>query len=371
MEFKKDEMKNTFDQLPVPVTLKSYTKNIPHRFKDGQFEEGRMERVEREWDLFHKGRKNQWSTRKKIGVFFSAAAVAFLVFVGSGFVSPTMAKMIAKIPPLSELFNQYHADLSDSLTKELKKQGYPVKEVRELVDGIKGGVYISLDSSEEEIKTMKPAVEKLAFKILHGDQYKGTRTEDYFVRVRKYVPEPKEWLKEQENISRETDEIFKIAEPVLKAHNYNRSFGGGPDRVELEFPSKESPQKISEVKKAVEDALKSAGKSSVKVKYRTFNLAKREHYDRWSNAVSGIGTEFMTYKKYHVSGVGYKSINGEKMEIYIRMTLKSTDPKASELASDLNTMSEEFIHSDEIWRKVKDDQYEIIITSKDKKRMNK
>jgi len=368
MGYKKED-DQTLDQFQIPISLERITKELPNRYRDGEFDETRIKQVDHEWDCFQKRLKKQWTFGKKIAAFTIAAAASLLLFMGSGFVSPAMAKMLAKIPPLSSIYDRY-VNLSDLLTKELKNEGYPVKEVREHVGGNKEGVYIFLEASDENIKNMKPGIEKASFKILHGEIYKGTRIEDYYVRVRKFVEEPEAWKKEQARITEETDEIFKIVEPVLKSHGYENVWGGGPDRIELEFPNTESKEKIAEIRKAVEDALKAAGKESVTVKHKTFNLAKREHYGRWSDAVSGIAHEFMTYKKYHVSGVGYKSINGEKMEINIRMNLPSTDTKTSELAKELNAMAEDFIHSEEIWQKVKDDPYEIIITSKDKKRMN-
>nr|WP_035209037.1 hypothetical protein [Mesobacillus boroniphilus] len=58
-----------------------------------------------------------------------------MLFVGSGFVSPTMAKVVSKIPPLSSIFNSPELDLSERLTQALKKEGYPVQQVNEFVGG--------------------------------------------------------------------------------------------------------------------------------------------------------------------------------------------------------------------------------------------
>lgn len=369
MGYKKEEDR-ILDQLRVPISFERFTKELPKRYREGEFDEHRIEQVDKEWDQFQKRMVKQWTLGKKIAAFTLASAASLLLFMGSGFISPAMAKILAKIPPISSIYDRY-VNLSEVITKELKQKGYPVKEVREHVGGNKEGVYIFLNASDKKIEEMKPGIEKISFGILHGEQYKGTRIEDYYVKVRKFVEEPEDWKKEQDRITKETDEIFKIVEPVLKSFGYENVWGGGPDKVELEFPNTESKEKIAEIKNAVENALKAAGKESVTVKTITFNLAKREHYSRWSNAVSGIGHEFMTYKKYHVSGVGYKSIDGEKMQIKIRMNLLSTDPKTDELAKDLHAMAEDFIHSEEIWQKVKDDPYEIIITSKDKKTLNK
>ncbi|GHI00688.1 DUF4179 domain-containing protein [Neobacillus kokaensis] len=369
MASNREEMKPSLDELQVPVSLERFTKKLSERYREGEFDEDRIERVNQEWNLFEKSLKKQSTLRKKVVAIASTAAASFLILAGSGFVSPAMAKMMGKIPTLSAIYDRFDENLSDLITRELKKEGYPVKEVREHVGGKKEGVYVYLDVPAETVNKMKPGIEKISFAILHGEKYKGTRYEDYYVRVRKFVVESEEWKKQQAQIEKKTKELFDIVKPVLDAHGYNQVWGGGPETIELEFPNTEKPEKINEIKKAVEEKLKAAGEESVKVKYRIFNLAKEQQYNRWSGAVSGIASEFKTYKKYKVSSVGYKSLKGEKMQIHISIKLKSTDPKAAQLAKDLKSMAEDFIHTEEIWNKVKDDPYEIIITSKDKKRM--
>lgn len=363
MGFKKN---TSLDQLEVPVSLERFTKELPRRFEEEEFDESRLEQVDREYADFNRKMKKQWSLRKKIGVLTLAAAASFLLFVGSGFVSPAMAKMISKIPPLSAIFEKHVVNLSAQITQELKKEGYPVKEVIEFVGGKKEGVYISLNASEEQIKEMKPSIEKISYGILKGGNNKGTKVEDYFVKLRTHV-EPLETEKmEQEAQEKASEEVHSIIAPILNAHGITGGYSFSPEFVGLEFPSIESQEKIDGIKKELEDALKARGKDSVKILISKFNLEKRQHYDRWSDVVSAIGYEFKTYKKYQVSNVGYHSKDGV-MQILIKIKLKSTDPKAAVLASDLNTMIEDFIKSPDIWEKVKGDPYEIIITGKDKK----
>lgn len=369
MGYKEEDKQTLEEQLQIPISLERFTKELPKRYRDGEFAESRIEQVNQEWAHFQRSMRKQWSFGKKIAAFTIAAAASLVLFMGSGFVSPTMAKMIAKIPPLSAIYNQHDESLDVSIKKELKKEGYPVKEVTLIVGGSEGEVWILVDTPEEKIKKMRPAIKKVAFKIMHGEPYKGKTIEDYSVKVMKFVAEPPQNKREAER-DKEITEAFEIVNPVLKSYGYENALSASPETIELEFPNTESKEKIAEIQKAVEDALKTAGNNSFKVKTKTFNLAKREHYSRWSDAVTGIGHEFMTYKKYYVSSVGYKSIDGEKMQIEIRMNLPSTDLKTADLAKELNIMIEDFIHSEEIWQKVKDDPYEIIITSKDKKRMN-
>jgi len=354
------------DELQVPESLERFTKNLPERFAAGEFDENRMERVGSELEAFNKALKKQWSVWKKAGVATAAVAVSFMLFVGSGFVSPTMAKMVAKIPPLSSIFDNPEQNLTERFTQALKKEGYPVKQVNQHVGGKKEGILVTLDASEKQVKDMEAGVKKIGLSIVQSEEFKGTRIEDYDIKVRKHHEPSEEWKQEQAEVEKESEEVFEIVHAALEPFEYKNGFGYMSDSVELEIPSTEKQEKVDEIKKAVEDALAAGGKDHVEVKIRKYNLAKREQYARWSNAVSGIAHEFKTYKKYKVSGVGYQSKEG-LMRIFITMKMKSTDEGAVDHASDLYSMAEEFIKSDEIWTHVKEDPYKIVVRTKDKK----
>jgi hypothetical protein len=365
MVSKKEE---TVDDLQVPVTLERFINKIPQRFKDGEFGEDREEYVENEWTQFKKGERKQRAIGKKFTLYATAIAASLALFIVSGFISPAMAKMLGKIPPLSSLYERYDEDPYKLIKQELKKQGYPVKEMTEFGGG-KGGYYIFLNASDDDVSNMKKGIEKTAFSILHSKKYKGTAIEDYFVRVRKYKAPSEKVEKENEQLIKEDQEIMAIIEPVLKAHHYNNSLGCGRGTVELEFPTIESQEKMDEILNAVKEALQAAGKGSTAIKVRKFNLAKQQQYTRWSDAITGIAAEFKYYKKYQVSSVGYQSKDGI-MRVLIKMKLSSKDENAKSQAAKLNKMIEDFIHTDEIWNKVKDDPYVVIISSKDGKSLN-
>lgn len=369
MAYNKAEINTSLDQLEVRESLTRFTKELPKRYIKGEFDESRLEQVDKELVNFHKNLKKKWSLGRKIGTFSLVAAASFILFLGSGFVSPAMAKVISKIPPLSSIFEEHEVNLSEQIKQELKKEGYPVKEVTEHVGGKNEGVYIKLDASEEKIKEMKAGIEQIAYVILKGGENKGTRVEDYFVKIIKHREPSEKWKMQQEAQDKAGEEVHAIIEPILNAHGIMGGYGYGSETVELEFPSIESQEKIDAIKNELEVALKAGGKEAVTINIRKYNLAKRQQYDRWTDAVSAIGHEFMTYKKYQVSGVGYQSKDGI-MRIIITMKLLSTDPKAYELASELKTMVEDFIKTPDIWEKVKDDPYVIIINSKDKKQIN-
>ncbi|MBT2682208.1 DUF4179 domain-containing protein [Bacillus sp. ISL-37] len=357
------------DKMQIPDSLQKFTKELPGRFAAGEFDDERSDRVDRELDGFNKAFKKQWTFWKKAGVTTAAIAASFMLFVGSGFVSPTMAKVVSKIPPLSAIFNGPEQDLSERLTQALKKEGYPVKQVNEFVGGKNEGIIITLDASEKQYQEMQNDVIKIGHSMVRSKEFKGTRIEDYFVKVRQHREPSEEWKQEQAEIEKETDEVFQIVQAALEPFDYQNSVGYMKDEVEIEIPSIEKQEKVDQIKKAVEDALAANDKGYVEVKIRKFDVVKRDQYARWSDAVSGIGHEFKTYKKYKVSGVGYKSKDG-LMTIFITMKMKSTDKEAAAHATDLYTMAEEFIKSDEIWPKVKQDPYRIVVRTKDKKEFN-
>lgn len=357
------------DKMQIPDSLQKFTKELPGRFAAGEFDDERSDRVGRELEGFNKALKNQWTFWKKAGVTTVAIAASFMLFVSSGFVSPTMAKMVAKIPPLSAIFDSPEQSLNERLTEALKKEGYPVKQVNEFVGGKNEGITITLDASEKQYQEMQNDVIKIGHSMVKSEEFKGTRIEDYFVKVRPHREPSEEWKQEQAEIEKETDEVFQIVQAALEPFDYQNSVGYMKDEVELEIPSIEKQEKVDQIKKAVEDALAANDKDYIEVKIRKFDVVKRDQYARWSDAVSGIGHEFKTYKKYKVSGVGYKSKDG-LMTIFITMKMKSTDKEAVSHATDLYTMAEEFIKSDEIWPKVKQDPYKIVVRTKDKKEFN-
>ncbi|WP_079508760.1 DUF4179 domain-containing protein [Mesobacillus jeotgali] len=354
------------DEFQTPVSLENFTKELPGRFKAGEFSEARKDQVHREIEAFNKKLKNQWTLWKKAGVATASAAASFLLIIGAGFVSPTMAKMVAKIPPLSSIYDNHHQDLTEELTQALKKEGYPVKQVNQYVGGKNEGITVSLDASEKQVNEMEPGVRKIGLSIVKSNEFKGTRIEDYYIKVRQYREPSEKWKREQAQIEKESEEVFEIVQSALKPYEFKNSIMFGTNTVELEFPSNEKQEKVDEIKTAVEEALAANNKHNIEVKIRKFNLAKREQYARWGNAVSGIAHEFMTYKKYKVSGVGHKSEDG-LMTIFITMKMKSTDEGAADQASDLYTMAEDFIKSEEIWPQVKQDPYKIVVRTKDKK----
>ena len=354
------------DEMQIPVSLEKFTKELPGRFASGEFDDERKDRVARELEGFNKAAGKQWTVWKKVGVTAAALAASFMLFVGSGFVSPTMAKMVAKIPPLSSIFESPEQGLSERLTQALKKEGYPVKEVTEFVGGNNEGLTVSLEASKEQVKEMEANVKKIGLSIVQGEEFKGTRIEDYFIKVRQHREPSLKWKQEQEEIQKESDEVFRIVQAALEPFGYQNPVGYMIDKVEIEVPNTEKQDKIDEMRKAIEDALAANDKDYVEVTIRKFDVVKRDQYARWSNAVSGIAHEFKTYKKYKVSGVGSKSKDG-LMTIFITMKMKSTDKGAAEHASDLYIMAEEFVKSDEIWLHVKQDPYRIVVRTKGKK----
>ena len=45
---------------------------------------------------------------------------------------------------------------------------------------------VSLEASEEQVKEMEASVKKIGFSIVQSNKYKGTRIEDYFIKVRQH-----------------------------------------------------------------------------------------------------------------------------------------------------------------------------------------
>ncbi|KAA0546275.1 DUF4030 domain-containing protein [Bacillus sp. BGMRC 2118] len=360
--------KNDLEKLQVTASLKKFVKELPQSYKEENYSQDRLHRVEQEYNDFRKDKKRQWDVAKKASIITLATAASIALFIGSGFVSPTMAEVISKIPTLSTLLKNMEAEsnLPIQVTENLRDKGIPVNHVAEHVGGKEEGFYVFLEASPKDIEKIEGDVKEIVNDFLDQEKFKGTTYENYYVKVRQYKEPDPELLAQDEREIQVTNEISEIISPVLESFGYEESLSIGQETITLEFPSVESEEKIENIKGEVSKALIDAGKENVAVNHKVFNLAKRQHYRIWSDTLSAFAYELKTFTKYKVSSVGYKSKN-ETMYFFIKIKLSSTDPDAEEWANSIRATVEDFIKQEENWSKVKDEPYVIEIRSKDGK----
>ncbi|MDZ5471285.1 hypothetical protein SM124_05950 [Bacillus sp. 31A1R] len=359
MEFNKKTWKKKSGE-PVSPELKKFINNLPTRYEEGEFDEERVNQVDREWNAFQSFKKMQWTVTKKAGLATLSAAAACAIFIGSGFISPAMADVVSKFPPLKSLYEKrQHIDMSSEITNKLVEDGYPVKEVIHHVYSLKkGAMYVFLDDTEGNIEKASKEIIEISNNILKQDE----RYDDYSIKVRKYVAPSQEHLAEEERERKEWDEISRLVSPVLEKYNYNQSWGGGKNKVTLEFAKEEDENKVEQIVKAVETALKEGGREDIEVDIYRFG-AERAQEGRWGNALAVMFEELGSKNKYNVKGLGYKS-DKQVMKIFITLDKESKDSRFKENADLIIGMIDEFIARDEVQAEVKGDKYEIVLKDK-------
>ncbi|MET3195647.1 DUF4030 domain-containing protein [Gottfriedia sp. OAE603] len=309
--------------------------------------------------------KSKRRIRRYISIYTGVAIIIFAMVLTLAFVSPTMAKVVAKIPYLGKLF--VSKPLITMVTEELNENGIKIDAIG-VVYQPKKEIFISIKGSNKYYEDVRKEVEKNVKNILRKNNY-----DTYSIRVEKarkienYISkDDQKRLKEDEIINTAIqNEIkknkFKVLSTSITSSNENPF-------VELEIPDSTEDLKIEELKRVVNNAIKRTKLDTYSVKVKKVNMLKREQDGRWGHNLSLIGETIISKSKYKVKGIGYSVY--PKIELEIRTTVESTDENAKEFGHNLAQIIDEFLKSDEMKQNVKDDNYEINIISKDKKKLN-
>lgn len=107
----------------------------------------------------------------------------------------------------------------------------------------------------------------------------------------------------------------------------------------------------------------------IKIKVYSIDPAKEEAKVRWRSVIIALEEGIMGKKEYRVTGVGH-SFYPSPLYLEFRTSIKSAHPDAKELGAKIEKEVEEFLNSEEVREKIKDDPYRIVVLSKDKKKIN-
>lgn len=127
----------------------------------------------------------------------------------------------------------------------------------------------------------------------------------------------------------------------------------------------ESKKRGSELKKLLKSVTKDYGE------FTSIDMKAREQELRWGDSqITGIiRSGLMSNESFKVTGFSY-SFQPYPLEMKIKTSVKSTDPKAKELAEEIMNEVKEFIQNHEITKDVRNDEYTVMIYGKDKKLIN-
>lgn len=312
-----------------------------------------------------RGKKNQRSLGKKLIYFSSAAVLLFGLLIGSAFVSPAMAKVVSKIPYLGQIFENKN-DIVKLISEELRAKGYKTPGVG--VSFPKKEIEIAIQGSEKYFNDVKGDVEDLAKDIIQSRNYDAYTVKVSRYKERKYGGDKKEERKMKE-FDREFVIIHTAVTEELKKRDYNvLGFGMGysPKTINIEIPNTET--RIEEMKQVVNHILKTNNIGSIPLNIKKINMVKKEQDRRWMEILNVVSEDLLGKKDYNVRMVGY-SVHPEP-EIQMFITLSSSDENAKAFAQQLEKIIEDFLQSDQMKSRVKNDPYHITIYDKDDKIIN-
>jgi Protein of unknown function (DUF4030) len=292
----------------------------------------------------------------------SAAVVLFGLFIGSAFVSPAMASMVAKIPYLGKIVVPENGeDVVQEIADELEEKytimgmgvSYPEKVIQIYVEG-----------DESYYKKVKSDVKQTAKEVLRKRHLNA-----YGVEVNLGKEEVMEPTEEEKRNSQEFKTIYDELAKEADKRGFNllqTSVDYGSRELQIEIPSNEDTEE--EIKEILDEIVGSHGMDEISVSFKKINMEKRDQDKRWREILSLLQDDLLGKQKYKVRMVGY-SVHPEP-EIQAFLSLSEKDDNAKAFAEELEKAINEVLQSDKLRSKVKDDDYHINIYSKEDKILN-
>lgn len=309
---------------------------------------------------------------KRWGYSTFAALVLFLLLIGSTHVSLAMAKVTAKIPYFSYFIKQkeYTDALHGVIFEVITENKYDFSNLNVSVPDRE--IKIWLIGSYEDVRSIKAEVIETINSELVAQNFGKYDIEVKRGKVRQ--PDAMESTPEVEEYVRKTFELEKKVIDMLAKNNYHPAFP-----VQVRINSKENfiyialpktEKRIAELKEKLNLLTKDYGEFRYKI--TSIDMAAREQELRWvQNGIIDIIFEGLSENKaFKIEGLSY-SFHPLPLQIGVRISLKSTDPEAIEIAETIENEIAEFIRTHEMTENVRNDPYEVTIYGKDEKKINK
>ncbi|MFE4430811.1 DUF4030 domain-containing protein [Peribacillus butanolivorans] len=308
-----------------------------------------------------RGKKKQRSLGKKVIYFSSAAVLLFGLLIGSAFVSPAMAKVISNIPYLGSIFQS--EPIGSLIFDELEEQGYKISGT-----GIdykpKKEIEVRIEGSDDYFNEVKDDIEKTVKGILKSKGYNA-----YSVKVSKENAQNDYVLNEEE--MKEKTILENEVTKKLNQLEYKFDFVQTDPTEKTIFINIDGSRKYyNTIQKDVE---KTASDVAILNNYKDYKInvtrtaIRIVKADKGSQITSAINEGLMSKKEFKVTGVGYKE---KPLSFIISTSILSSDPEAQALGTEIESMIVEFLKTEEVSTILGKEPYEIIVKSKDKKKIN-
>ncbi|MDN4524932.1 DUF4030 domain-containing protein [Fictibacillus fluitans] len=309
-----------------------------------------------------RGKKKRRTPVKKFMFACCAAVVFFALFVSSGFVSPAMAKVVSKIPFLEILFRE--ESVMPQVMDELKDRGIKVSGMGMSYQG-KKTFSVTIDGDKAYYNKVKSEVKQATEGVLKENGYDA-----YTVSVE--MPrksddsdgEVPEEMKKLEHLQASTSKEFENKK--IKLVQFGISYNMGNPSIDIDVSDKS--KRIDEIKAIIRENLKKEKLPAYPIHIKKINMKKVNQENRWGDVVSAMAQDLFGKKKFKTAGLGYTV--HPKPKLTISTTIKSSDPDSRAYAKEIENSIERFFKTPQLKEKIKNDEYQIVILSKDKKRLN-
>ncbi|MEH7514258.1 DUF4030 domain-containing protein [Gottfriedia acidiceleris] len=321
-------------------------------------------------------------SRKKPRIFrktlygIITAACLILLIITSTYVSPAMAKVVANIPYFRLFIEQkeYRQDLNNVIFDVVQEKGLEIYHgidvsvpTRELI--------LTLIGTKEHVDQLRPEVIKdinakliaenfgkfdITVKRVGLKEVRGNNGTDL-------TPEEKEY-------ERQWSELQPKVEEYLKNNKYVTPF---PPSVTINKNQRyiyvsiaKTEKREAELEQAMLELSKPYGDFVLDI--RKSDMTAREQELRWENndIIGILASGLMENKEFKVRGFSY-SFHPLPLLIEVRVSLKSTDPKAKKLEERIQREINTFIKTDELTKNVRNDPYVVTVIGKDEKKITK
>ncbi|MFD3449669.1 DUF4030 domain-containing protein [Microbacteriaceae bacterium 4G12] len=337
--------KKLFEEIEIPSEL------------DNKVQIG-IERAEKELNKKHHSFSWISTPRNRITYVTSAAILLFSLFIGSAFFSPVMADVASKIPYLGKIFES--KSIGSVVFEKLKDKGYNVGQIS-VQYSPKPTISIPLNQSEESIRPVQEEVRKIVKDILHARDYDAFEIKIYRNRNDNHNVSSTS-LKE----SNLTMEVYqKLEEQGLKI----LILGTQPNKKTFYANILSDEKREDEIEKIILDVAKRYGMQDYTVKFSKVDMNQQTKSQEWGPIITALAEKLIGNSQYKVKQVGYSN-QKEIFTLVITSSLDSSNPEAKKLAQELEKMVNDLIKSEVVNEKIKSEPYDILIESKDGKKIN-
>lgn len=317
-------------------------------------EELRARIEQKQFDL-----KKKKGSLKKPAYYVAMAATIFVLFIGSGFVSPAMANVISKIPVINLIFK--NNDLISQIDSELQEKHYNIGNISITYIPEKT-INIPIIGTDNDYDSIKVDVRNTVKAILQSQNY-----DSYDIKLSKAISAEK---LEEESIEEQEKEraFFMDMYEALDEKKYKVLGIQVTAKKEIIADIPNTEDHIEEIKKTLSEVAAEHGKEGYSVKYYKINLEERAQAIRWQPLLQSINEELIGRKDYQVKSVGYSNHN-KPMTLYIETSLNASDPGTKKLSKQIENMVHEFLKSEESKAIIKEEPYKLKIISKNGKEL--